>query len=52
MIDFRVSSTRSVSVCTTMPSATTVLQATCGRGTFSMSTTQSRHWPAIDSAGW
>jgi len=52
MIERRVSRTRSVSVCTTMPSPAVVLQAIVGRGAFSMSTMQSRHWPAIDRPGW
>ena len=47
----RVSSTRSVSVWTTMPSDACVLHAICGRGTLSMSTMQSRHCPAMDRAG-
>ncbi len=51
MIDFRVSRTRSVSVLTTMPSVATVLHAMVGRGVFSMSTMQRRHWPAIDKLG-
>jgi hypothetical protein len=50
IIDRRVSFTRSVSVCTTMPSAAWVLQAICGRGTLSMSTMHRRHWPAMLSA--
>ena len=52
MIDRRVSLTRSVSVRTTMPSAASVLHAIVGRGVFSMSTMQSRHWPAMESPGW
>ena len=52
IIERRVSLTRSVSVCTTIPSAACVLHAMVGRGAFSMSTMQSRHCPAIDSAGW
>ena len=47
MMDLRVSSTRSVRVWTTIPSAAWVLQPICGRGFFSMSTMQSRHWPAM-----
>jgi hypothetical protein len=43
---------RGVAVWTTMPSVASVLQAIWGRGTFSMSTMQRRHWPAIDSPGW
>ncbi len=52
MIDLRVSSTRSVWVWTTMPSVATMLQLIWGRGFFSMSTMQSRHWPAMLSPGW
>ncbi len=51
MMDFRVSSTRSVRVWTTIPSAAWVLQPIWDRGFFSMSTMQRRHCPAMLSPG-
>jgi hypothetical protein len=52
MMDLRVSSTRSVCVCTTIPSAAWVLHPIWGLGFFSMSTMQRRHCPAMLSPGW
>ena len=51
MTERRVSTTRSVFVWTTMPSATVMLQLIWGRGTLSTSTMHSRHWPAMLSPG-
>ncbi len=44
--------TFSVSVRTTIPSVTMVLQEICSFGNFSTSTRHMRQFPAIESFGW